>query len=687
MNNEPRKKIKSTSLMTTLLMTFLILASATVSASSYLIGSVNGQVGADTDGDGLLDTWEKNGIDANNDGIIDFVLPQADPMHKNLYVEVDYMQFHRPIGGGGAFGSIQDVRSAFSRSPVPNPDGTTGINLFVLVDEQIPHQNTTDVNGLRTIKSQSFGTVAERANANSVNLLAAKRMAFHYAVFAHDQPGENSGSSGVSDNGVPGNPGMNFLVTLGNGWAVDASTGHSVGSRDQQAGTFIHELGHNLGLQHGGGDGVNCKNNYFSVMNYIFQFSNFVSSRPLDYSRSALDTLNKTNLSEPDGIAQSTPPDLMTQYGPDGPGQGPELTAAGVPVDWNFDGDSTDEGVNADINGGLTCGTPGPPGLSGLLNGFNDWTNLKYIVAQGLSGQTLQVPNEQTLQVPNEQTMNDVRGSRLVLLKGVDNAIQRLVESQPGTSTQKPTGEFDTTYLVQLLKTDQLGVAIEELTNLEAKVIQVFGEKAAGKEVVPQIENLIGALEKDDQQQQQQQQQQQKEETMNDVVTSRLELLEGVDNAIQRLVESEPGTPIQKPTGGFDIIHIIQLLKTDQINAAIEELTKLRGFDTTHIIQLLKTDQINAAIEELTRLEPGTSIQKPTEEGFDTTHIAQLLKTEQLDAAIAKLTKLEAKVIKVFGEEAAGKEVVPEIENLIGALQKQEFSPPSSSPPSAVLLS
>jgi hypothetical protein len=150
------------------------------------------------------------------------------------------------------------------------------------------------------------------------------------------------------------------------------------------------------------------------------------------------------------------------------------------------------------------------------------------------------------------------------------------------------------------------------------------------------------------------------EQTMNDVRGSRLVLLEGIDNAIQRLVESEPGTSTQKPTGEFD---------------------------TTYLVQLLKTDQIGAAIEELTRLEPGTSIQKPTEEGFDTTHIAQLLKTEQLDAAIAKLTKLEAKVIKVFGEEAAGKEVVPEIENLIGALQKQEFSPTSSSPPSAVLLS
>jgi hypothetical protein len=111
-----------------------------------------------------------------------------------------------------------------------------------------------------------------------------------------------------------------------------------------------------------------------------------------------------------------------------------------------------------------------------------------YIVAQGLSGQTLQVPNE--------QTMNDVRGSRLVLLKGIDNAIQRLVDSEPGTSIQKPTGEFDIAHIIQLLKTDQLGAAIEELTNLEAKVIKVFGEEAANKEVVPEIENLIGALQK-----------------------------------------------------------------------------------------------------------------------------------------------------------------------------------------------
>jgi len=113
--------------------------------------------------------------------------------------------------------------------------------------------------------------------------------------------------------------------------------------------------------------------------------------------------------------------------------------------------------------------------------------SIEIAYAQTLSGQTLQMPNEQTI--------NDVRGSRLVLLDGVDNAIQRLIESQPGTSTQNQTTEgFDTTHIAQLLKADQLDAAIAKLTKLEAKVIKVFGQEAADKEVVPEIENLIGAL-------------------------------------------------------------------------------------------------------------------------------------------------------------------------------------------------
>ena len=99
---------------------------------------------------------------------------------------------------------------------------------------------------------------------------------------------------------------------------------------------------------------------------------------------------------------------------------------------------------------------------------------------------------QQTLPAEKGKTINDVRQSRLVLLEGIDNAILRLVESTPGTSA----AEFNTTHIAQLLKTDQLCAAIVELTKLQAHVINVFGQEAANKQVVPQIQNLITALKK-----------------------------------------------------------------------------------------------------------------------------------------------------------------------------------------------
>jgi hypothetical protein len=50
-----------------------------------------------------------------------------------------------------------------------------------------------------------------------------------------------------------------------------------------------------------------------------------------------------------------------------------------------------------------------------------------------------------------------------------------------------------------------------------------------------------------------------------------------------------------------------------------------------------------------------------------------------LESAIAELLELRDQVIDVFGEEGVNEEVVPPIENLIGALENQENpSPPAS---------
>ena len=150
----------------------------------------------------------------------------ANPLHKDIYVEVDYMTFHKPW-----IQAISDVKDSFEHAPVTNPDGYNGINLHAEVDEQISHQPTTSMANLVSIRDSNFGTVAQRADPNSANIIAAKLMVYHYALFGHSQPGTSS--SGRS-NGIPA---MEFLVSLGaSGWGTDPMTGHNVGSTDQQEG-------------------------------------------------------------------------------------------------------------------------------------------------------------------------------------------------------------------------------------------------------------------------------------------------------------------------------------------------------------------------------------------------------------------------------------------------------------------
>ncbi len=110
-------------------------------------------LGGDSDGDGLLDSWETNGYDDNGDGTVDVDLPRlgADPNHKDLFLELDWVAGRNPSRA-----SIQAIVAAFAAAPEnagalagqraggggenedtfgvsapPNPDGQRGINLHV----------------------------------------------------------------------------------------------------------------------------------------------------------------------------------------------------------------------------------------------------------------------------------------------------------------------------------------------------------------------------------------------------------------------------------------------------------------------------------------------------------------------------------------------------------------------------
>ncbi|MGZ2749684.1 hypothetical protein [Burkholderia stagnalis] len=97
-----------------------------------------------------------------------------------------------------------------------------------------------------------------------------RRAFFRYGLFASSQNSDGSpGSSGVSE--LPGNK---VLVTLGGFLDDDLNADGERMRVNYQAATLMHELGHSLGLGHGGDElMVNNKPNYLSIMNYLYQLS------------------------------------------------------------------------------------------------------------------------------------------------------------------------------------------------------------------------------------------------------------------------------------------------------------------------------------------------------------------------------------------------------------------------------
>jgi hypothetical protein len=367
----------------------------------------------DTDGDALLDPWEVDdasipgaGFDLTGDGVGDLrwsdvysLFPAPSPRHKDIFLEVDWMDC---VAGGCAPGdyhnhfpslsALEDVRYAFEKAPLSNPDGIPGIDLTLWVadlTEPIPETNALRFdswgsgpaddfddlkNGVTGPCDGNFGDETQRGAPNCEDILAVHRKVFRYAIFGHSliigDPPQVTTSGGQAEIG-----GNDMVVTLG-GWGADSVRANG-GQQALEAGTFMHELGHTLGLHHGGSDDKNCKPNYLSIMSYSLQNPNIVPNRPLDYSRAQLPTLNEASLSEPAGI--SGPAGRHAVYGTIGD-PFPQVAPAAGPIDWNNDGAANDIGTQVDVNRltGISGCDPNPPQTSDVLTGNNDWASIDF---------------------------------------------------------------------------------------------------------------------------------------------------------------------------------------------------------------------------------------------------------------------------------------------------------------------
>jgi len=358
---------------------------------AYRLIRIKIEVVVDSDGDGLLDSWEapNGGIDGNQDGMPDLCLYDlgARPDHKDIFVEVD--------AGTLALSddAVSRVLFAFENAPVENPDGSTGIHLHILRDEtglRLPNSISIGGHfpeGFESTKAAHFGTLAEQDHENAAAILAAKARAFRYCLL-YDRI-EFSGQSGYI--GLAEIGGNDFVVDLLNPIFHDGFR-----DIDDQASTFMHELGHTLGLRHGGLADVidaggprshQCKPNYPSIMNYALTHPARWSSRfwTLDYCREELGTLQESSLDESAGIRSTLYRGYSMPYG-----AGSELNREFRLVRLNGTGtDFDDDGVisnrrfrvSADLNflpleaeiSGTSLPSPGDE-----MRGHNDWANLIY---------------------------------------------------------------------------------------------------------------------------------------------------------------------------------------------------------------------------------------------------------------------------------------------------------------------
>jgi hypothetical protein len=295
----------------------------------------------DTDGDGLSDEWESNGgIDVNCDGTYspaEKVLTNVDPGNplgasasvttQDIFLEYDYMVLPdqgtactpNPIPGYPGNSNNCDFDQVCiggicrGHSDAPDPTAVAmvvqklrdhGINLHIdPVHQALPHARVISygppVVGCAAPDAATLGQARRAVDFYSYKSNPAfydkahRQGAYHYVIFGHEHTCDSTTDCASAACASSGNPdwrssgtseyvGDDVIVAYGGRW--DQTGGAAPATIVNQAATLLHELGHNLGLDHGGPydgsaeRGINFKPNYVSVMNYAYQLTGITTA-------------------------------------------------------------------------------------------------------------------------------------------------------------------------------------------------------------------------------------------------------------------------------------------------------------------------------------------------------------------------------------------------------------------------
>ena len=235
----------------------------------------------DSDGDGLPDIWEKMGADVDDDGIVDVDLPAmgADPHRKDLFVEIDYMK-----GCKASPSALQRVVDVFDEHDITLHIDAE--NCFINFPDEL---NESEELPLKKNIEKAFDDNGSYWKTTIDSHFNKKRKdIFRYCIYVNMF--NSAGTLGIS-NGIPGNSFMCAQGLYGN-------------NEVKEAANFMHELGHTLGLTHGGAkdDHFCYKPNHLSIMNYLYSNKGLYPNDEINYSEYELPEIDINHVDERKGI-------------------------------------------------------------------------------------------------------------------------------------------------------------------------------------------------------------------------------------------------------------------------------------------------------------------------------------------------------------------------------------------------
>ena len=308
---------------------------------------------ADTDGDGLSDGEEVLGTETG----LDLRALGAHPLRRDLLIEYDWFDSDYDCGPHSQRPTptiVARVAAMFAAAPVSNPDGSTGINLIQDYGQGGAFQGGNRIDGHDAILPGGLDDTYYRIK--SENFDPARLGYFRYVMMPHRYNG-GSNSSGYAE--IVGD---DAIVSL-----------YCANSEDNVARTIAHEVGHLLGLHHGGFEACNNKPNYNSLMNYRFQFRGVDTQCDAQGDFSADDfsygdrlSLDENALAEPEGVCGNPA------------------------IDWNQDGTlQSDIAIDLNPEDAATCGE-----AMRKLDDFDDWANLSFAGLLDFRGKLASVQSE-----------------------------------------------------------------------------------------------------------------------------------------------------------------------------------------------------------------------------------------------------------------------------------------------------